>query len=373
MLGAGGFVGARLVEMAALSGRTDVFPVVRAFRSVARSAHLGVPYRLGDPARTDSLTEALVGCDTLVNLTTGDPTEMLSTTKSIYAAAVGAGVRLLVHISSALVYAGIERPDLPDDAPPRLDHWMPYARAKAQSEIFLRERMGDGRLAIVVLRPSLVWGPGSPWVLAPAHELVSGSAYLVGGGAGVCGLLYVDNLVRCIDMVVAHRAVRSDCYNLADLETTTWREYYGALAEGLGVDPSGIHEIPGDRYRAGSHDWIEAIQGLRPYQQIKDRFSLETRAGLKLRLRRALGRGVAPSPDAPVRPLVKRLQWEMQTTPCRLPTEKFGSVFGDIDWTTFDEGLASSLAWLRFLGVDQRELLAPPLPTGLGPSAFAAG
>ena len=36
ILGAGGFVGARVLEMAVLGGRTDIVPVVRAFRSVAR-------------------------------------------------------------------------------------------------------------------------------------------------------------------------------------------------------------------------------------------------------------------------------------------------------------------------------------------------
>jgi len=45
VVGAGGFVGARLVEMATLAGRTDVVPIVRAYRSVGRNAHLGVPHR----------------------------------------------------------------------------------------------------------------------------------------------------------------------------------------------------------------------------------------------------------------------------------------------------------------------------------------
>ena len=43
VLGAGGFVGARLLEMAVLSGRTDIVPVVRSFRSAGRSAQLAFP------------------------------------------------------------------------------------------------------------------------------------------------------------------------------------------------------------------------------------------------------------------------------------------------------------------------------------------
>ena len=245
--------------MAILAGRADVVPVVRSYKSVARNANLGAPHRLGDAMRAESLERALDGCDAVVNLTTGDPSEIVRTTKNVYAAAVAAGARVLVHLSSATVYGQIERPDLPDDAPPRLDHWMPYARQKGLAENFLRERMADGRLAIVVLRPGLVWGPGSPWVLGPANDLVRGGAYLVGDGSGICNLMYVDDLVRSIHAVVARPV--TGFYNVADDETTTWRTFYGALAAGLGVNMNAVHRVSGDRYRAGLHDRLDAVRG----------------------------------------------------------------------------------------------------------------
>src|SRR6185503_20187929 len=165
VVGAGGFVGARLVEMATLAGRTDVVPIVRAYRSIGRSAHLGMPHRIADATRLESLRDALAGCDVVVNLTMGRPSDILPITRNVYGAAVSVGARLIVHMSSAAVYGQVDRPDLPDDAPPLCDHWMPYARQKALAENFLRERMSGSQPAIVVLRPSLIWGPGSPWVL----------------------------------------------------------------------------------------------------------------------------------------------------------------------------------------------------------------
>ena len=236
VVGAGGFVGARLLEMATLAGRTDVVPIVRAYRSVGRNAHLGVPHRIADASRPDSLADALAGCDVIVNLTTGRPADILPITGSVYAAAVAVGARTVVHMSSAAVYSQIARPGLPDDAAPQLDHWMSYARQKGLAESFLRERMREPRPAIVVLRPSLVWGPGSPWVLGPARELLAGSAYVVGDGAGVCNLTYVDNLVRSILAVADDPAPVSGFFHLRDDENVTWREYYAALAAGLGVD-----------------------------------------------------------------------------------------------------------------------------------------
>jgi FkbM family methyltransferase len=352
ILGAGGFVGARLLEMAVHGGRTDIVPVVRAFRSVARVANLGMQYRLGDASRADSLETAFAGCEAVVNLTMGDPADILRNTESIYTAAVAAGARLLVHLSSATVYGQVERPDLPDDAPPQLDHWMPYAREKGRAENWLRERMADARLAIVVLRPGLIWGPRSPWVLGPAAELVRGAAYLVGDGGGVCNLMYVDNLVRSIDAVVAHPAPVSGFYNVADDETTTWREYYAALAAGLGVNAAKIHTVPGDRYRAGADGFVEQLKQLAPYRWLKNRLPQETKAAIKLHLKRALASDRPAQPGAGAKPAVTRDMWQLQTTRHPLPNARFQAVFGHQNPISFASGLAASLAWLRFIGLD---------------------
>jgi nucleoside-diphosphate-sugar epimerase len=372
ILGAGGFVGARVLEMAVLGGRTDIVPVVRAFRSVARVANFGMSHRLGDASRPDSLERALVGCEAVVNLTTGDPADILRTTQSIYAAAVASGARLLVHLSSATVYGQVDRADLSDDTPPQVDHWMPYAREKGLAENWLRERMADGRLAIAVLRPGLIWGPRSPWVLRPATELVSGGAYLVGDGGGICNLVYVDNLVRSIDAVIAHRKQVSGFYNVADDETTTWREYYAALGAGLGVDLARVHSVPGDRYRSGLGTIVEELKKLPPYQWLKHSLADETKAAIKLRLKLALERDGPAQESANASPVVTRDMWHLQTTRYRLPTTKFREVFGHHNLNSFASGLAASLAWLRFIGFDERHAVAEPAPNTAGVTVLAA-
>lgn len=349
VVGAGGFVGARLVEMATLAGRTDVVPIVRAYRSVGRNAHLGVPHRIADASRPDSLEKALAGCDVVVNLTTGRPADILPITRSVYAAAVAVGARTIVHLSSAAVYGHVDSPGLPDDALPRLDHWMPYARQKGLAERFLRERMGEPRPAIVVLRPSLVWGPGSPWVLRPARDLQSGSAYLVGDGAGVCDLMYVDDLVRGILAVVDDPAPVSRFFHVGDDEHVTWREYYGALAAGLGVDAATIPAVTMDRYRFGPRDALDALRSSSAHTWLKERIPLETRTLIKLRLGRRARRDGSVSPGGA--PSVTREMWELQRTRYALPTDAFRAAYGHHSETSFRSGIAASLAWLRFIGI----------------------
>ena len=351
VIGAGGFVGARLLEMAVLGGRTDVVPVVRAVRSMGRIAQLGLAYRVGDAGRPDSLASAIAGCEVVVNLTKGDAREILSTTENVHAAAVAAGARLLVHLSSAAVYGAAFPADLPDDAPPLPGHWMPYAREKGRAENFLRTRMGDPSLSIVVLRPMLIWGPGSPYVLGTATSLIDGSAWLVGDGSGICGLMYVDNLVRAIEAVAAHPAPSSAFFHVGDDETTTWSEYYAALASGLCVDPSTIHRLPAGAYRPRVGDLLDGVRGSDAYRWLKDRVPLETRAGLKLRIARARSRGATSGRTVKSSPAVTRELWNLQTIRHRLPTGRFAATFPATSTTSFSAGMASSLTWLRFIGI----------------------
>ena len=350
IIGASGFVGTRLLEMSVLGGRTDIVPVVRAFRSLGRIANLGLSYRFGDAARADALEKALAGCEAVVNLTSGDPADILHTTQSIYTAAVAAGARVLVHLSSATVFGQVERPDLPDDAPPLLEHWMPYAREKGRAENWLRDRMADRRLAVVVLRPGLIWGPRSPWVVRPAAELVGRTAWLAGHGEGICNLMYVDNLVRSIDAVVADASPVPGFYNVADDETTTWREYYAALAAGLEVDMATIHTVRGDSYRAGVRGLVDALKNRAAYRWLTARFSPETKAAIKLALRRALDRDRPQPAGARASPVVARDLWHLQTTRHALSTTRFRSTFGHCNHNSFASGLAASLGWLRFAG-----------------------
>src|SRR5204863_129180 len=96
VLGAGSFVGARLIEMAAAAGSTKVVPIVRSCKSLARLSKFGVEYRRGDVSRVESLGPAISGCDVVLNLTIDEPLQMATNTKAICKACETAGVQLLI-------------------------------------------------------------------------------------------------------------------------------------------------------------------------------------------------------------------------------------------------------------------------------------
>src|SRR5258706_621702 len=185
--------------------------------------------------------------------------------------------------------------------------------------------------------------------------------------------MYVDNLVRSINAVVAHPEQVSGFYNVADDGTTTWREYYGALAAGLGVEMATIGTVPGDRYRAGLSGLLEEIKNhLPPYQWLKHGLSSETKNAIKLRLKRALSRDPPPQWNGGPQPVVTRDMWHLQTTRNPLPTAKFRATFGHRDLTSFASGLAASLAWVRFIGLDEREAVRGAVAGAAGAAALAA-
>jgi hypothetical protein len=96
----------------------------------------------------------------------------------------------------------------------------------------------------------------------------------------------------------------------------------------------------------------------RAYEWLKDRLTLERRTEIKTRLALALGRDVGTPPDSPGRPAIDRTMWDLQSTRYPLPVGRFRATFAPPDRVPFADGLAASLAWLRFLGVDRREELA---------------
>jgi nucleoside-diphosphate-sugar epimerase len=204
-------------------------------------------------------------------------------------------------------------------------------------------------------------------------ELVSGSAYLVGDGGGICNLAYVDNLVRSIDAVVAHQAPGAGFYNIADDGITTWREYYSALAAGLGMDMATVHTVAGDRYRAGFGSFVEELKKRPPYSWLKAGLPQDTKAAIKLRLKRILDRDSPVQPGAHASPVVARDMWHLQTTRYPLPSARFAATFGRQNQVSFASGLTASLAWLRFIGLEVRDAAPQPVPRVAGVTALPAG
>ncbi len=341
-----------MVQMALAAGRREIVPVVRSCRSLARLSKFGVQPRWGDIAHHETIRPALRGCGVVVNLTVGDYTQIAANTATLYDACVAEQVRLLIHLSSAEVFGRAENPNLHDDSEPDLRHWMAYARGKGRAELELRSRMSGGPLAVVVLRPGLVWGPGSPWIVEPAGDLLSRQAWLTDGGTGICNLIYVDNLVGAIGRVEQHPAPPSGFYNVADRETVTWADYYRELSRRLGVEYDRVPHLASGKYSPNLRERVEEWRQTKLGKRIEGAIPNRSKPVLKKQLRRAwnlMHADVDPGDGSP-KPRVTRSLWHLQHTRHKLPTAKFERVFGNAQNFTFTEAMDKTGAWLRFAG-----------------------
>ncbi len=277
----------------------------------------------------------------------------MPSTRSILEACVAADVPRLIHISSAVVYDEVVSPTLDDDSPPLTQHWMPYAKAKASAEIWLREQLAVVPCQIAVLRPGFVWGVRSPHTMSVINSLLEKRAYLVRDGQGVFNSIYIDNLVACIRTCIDHPDDVRGFYNVADREFVTWRDFYSALAGPLGYDMSQIPSVAGDRFPWSVRAALEYVQLLPVmndlYYWLRGRLPDRVKSRMKKLLlgKYEYGREVT---SYVTQPTVDREVWHLQKVVHKLPTTKFAGKFGFTPPLTFEEGFRRTVHWLAFLG-----------------------
>jgi nucleoside-diphosphate-sugar epimerase len=199
--GASGMLGAATARALADRGR-QVTVLQR------RPAGLGLPEVLADVADADAVRGAVAGQDAVIHLAakvnvTGPWAPYQRTnvggTRAVVDACRAAGVERLIHVSSpsvshaghSLVGVGAAPAD-PDQARG------PYARSKAFAERLALAADGD-TLAVVAIRPHLVWGPGDPQLIARVVARGrAGRLPLIGPGAVLVDSTYVDNAVDAL-------------------------------------------------------------------------------------------------------------------------------------------------------------------------------
>ena len=230
--GADGFIGRALVAHLAARG-FDVRAITRA--------------TLGDLAVADesALAAALAGVDTVFHLaarahvmreSAADPQAAFDAanvvaTERVARAARAAGVRRVVHASTAKVNGETTAPGKPfrsEDAPAPRDA---YARSKWQAERALQDIAVGSPMSAVVLRLPLVYGPGVRGNFRTLWEAVARRQWLpLAAIDNRRSLLGLDNLV---DACVAAIAAPAGTYFVADADSVSTPQLVRSIAEAL--------------------------------------------------------------------------------------------------------------------------------------------
>ena len=245
--GAGSLLMGRLVEL--LVARGDGVTCVQR-RPV--TVPEGVRVVAGDVRDAEVVAAAMAGCDAVVHGAarvgvTGTWDEFHSVnvegTRVVLAAARQAGVRRVVHVSTPSV-AHMGHSLVGEGAQPAQTgrrgraH---YAESKALAEQ-VALAANDDHLAVVAVRPHLVWGPGDTQlvgrIVAAARR---GRLPLIAGGRALVDTTYVDNaaeaLVAALDAVHPGAVVAGRAYLVANGEPRPIRDLLLGICHAMGEQP----------------------------------------------------------------------------------------------------------------------------------------
>jgi nucleoside-diphosphate-sugar epimerase len=244
--GASGMLGGAVAQ--ALAARGDEVVVLQR----RTSGLAGVSEVLGDVTDPAALRLAARGAETVVHLAakvsvTGGWRDFAAVniegTRNVLDAARAAGVRRFVQVSSpsvahvgqALVGVGAEPAD-PSGARGY------YARSKAAAERLALAADGPD-LAVVAIRPHLVWGPGDTQLVARiVARAKAGRLALIDHGAALIDTTYVTNAAAAIVAAVDRLpAVRGSAFVVSNGEPRTVAELVSRICAAAGV--------PGPRLR----------------------------------------------------------------------------------------------------------------------------
>lgn len=184
-------------------------------------------------------------------------------TRNLGDAAVAAGVSRLVFLSSVKAVGAPGAECVAEDWPHPPE--TPYGRAKREAEAALREIAAEHPLEIVILRPAMVYGPGSRGNLERmARGIRAGWFPPLPETGQRRSLVHVDDVVAAVLCVMADERAVGHTYFVAHPQAHSGAELQAAIRRALGIAPQRWHVPQGVLRTAGRlGDWLGRLSGRR--------------------------------------------------------------------------------------------------------------
>jgi nucleoside-diphosphate-sugar epimerase len=150
-------------------------------------------------------------------------------------AAIAAGVRRIVHVSSITVHGNDVGGEADESAPLRAEP-NPYSRSKVAGERLLERLVRDEGAPVTVVRPGWIYGPRDTASFARfARMIEKGQMIMFGPGANHLPLIYVRDAAVGVLLASEANGAAGRSYLLVNDEPVTQREFLVALAARLGA------------------------------------------------------------------------------------------------------------------------------------------
>jgi len=248
--GATGLLGSHIAEQLRRAN-VPVRAVCRPGSDTTFLESIGVEIVPGDITDPDSLRRAAEGMHTVYHAAArvgdwGPWAEFVALsidgTQHMLEAAVEAGVKRLVHISSISVYGHRDGEGLilEEDAPLGVDtpKWSYYSRAKVAAERIVWRAHEEGRIPVTVIRPSWLYGQRDRATLPRLiGKIRRRKVKLIGDGENRVNVVHAANVAEGTILAAQSEKAIGQAYNICHDGVLTQRKYFNMVAEALGERP----------------------------------------------------------------------------------------------------------------------------------------
>jgi nucleoside-diphosphate-sugar epimerase len=257
--GGNGFVGRHVIS--ALQDRGDDLRVLALpGEDTNWLEQRGVVVYRGDVRVLGSLPRTVRGADAVVHLAAmmdvwrpiADYRAVNVTgTENVGRAALAAGVRRFVHMSSSSVYGmALGRPA--DESFPFAPFPDPYPITKAAGDSAVQRMIAEDHLPAVIIRPCQIFGPGDHLHFGrTAGRLRSGRGIIVGSGENAMPFVYITDVVQGLLLALDCDHAVGQAYNISGDRPLTQQQFLDAIAYDIGASPPRTHVPYRILYAAG--------------------------------------------------------------------------------------------------------------------------
>ncbi len=247
--GGTGLVGHHLV--AALQQRGDT---IRALVLPAEDAswleERGVAIYRGDVRDPTSLVAPSQGVDTVFHMAAMQGVWLpikeyyavnVTGTENVCRAALTAGVRRVVHVSSWTIY-GMSRGRILTEKDPPAPWNDPYWITKAQGDLLVQRMVVEDHLPAVQIRPGTIFGAGDRLNFGRiAEKLLNNKGLVLGSGRNALPLVYVTDVVQGLLLCADRPQAEGQAYNITNDQQLTQQGFLSTIAQELGAPPPRRH------------------------------------------------------------------------------------------------------------------------------------
>jgi nucleoside-diphosphate-sugar epimerase len=354
LLGVTGSLGLKVIDqIESLPNASEEYCLIlRDYSDGLRLSHSKLPMRFF--CECDA-TQIYSDIDTLIHMVMGNDTEFLPSLRS-WQSAVKLRPTRIVFVSSSVVYGGVEPDYQLGVIPTRHPLADSYALAKLECESFLKHHASSD-FQVCILRPSIVYGAGSNWVMEAVESILSNQCALPSDGNGFANLILVDDLARlCMKMATSPTIQDFAAVPVGDGAPTTWRKFYEEIAFAMGHVSVSVVEptISPKARRTKAHKLLTSVRESSVYEKIQRKIPRSMRSfglsflmppqGLKSVVEQFTEFSSKPNP-AISESLAALFSTKWQIDNNRIPNEYRLDAY-----TSLRDGCANSIAWMLSQG-----------------------